>query len=81
MKLKDVRNQRRVFLSIKTKNPSMINVDKISSIEHKDDKTTIYYNLGYVQVDDTNYDLYNQLGCLFVNDYEKIEVKTEKEQG
>lgn len=77
MKLKDARSQRRWFFQIKSENNVMINVDRIHCIEHKENRTTLYYENGYVSVDDKNYDIYNSLGYLLVNDFE--EGKAEKE--
>ena len=78
MELKDARNQRRWFFQIKGKKNVMINVDRIQCIEHKENRTTIYYENGYVSVDDKNYDIYNRLGDLLANDF--VEAKAEKEQ-
>lgn len=47
----------------------MVNVDLIQCIEHKENKTVMYYENGNVSTDDANYDIYNNLGYLLVNDF------------
>lgn len=78
MNLKDARSQRRCFFQIKGDPNVMVNVDLIQCIEHKENKTVMYYENGNVSTDDANYDIYNNLGYLLVNDFK--EVKAEKEQ-
>ena len=78
MKLKDARNQRRLFIYVNGANKVIINVDKISCIEHKDNTTKIFYQTGTIISDDENYELFNKFGNLLVNDF--VEAKAEKEQ-
>lgn len=80
MNVKEVRNQRRVFFELgKDEKAVIVNIDKIVSIYHKENKLIVNLDEGDISYQDEDFAIFNLLGNALVNDF--VEIKPEKEQG